>query len=415
MKIGKFAGGALAAAGTALLLTACGGGSAPQVSEDAGPVKLRWIMSADSQAEVDVWNHLAGMVTEEYPDITVKFESTPFKDYYNKLTAQAASDDLACIAGLQAQRVPDVGSLFTDLTPSFEADGFDIAAYEPSIVEGLQQDGKQLAVPYDLGPYVLYYNKDMFDAAGVPVPTPGWSEEEFMTAARALTKDGVYGYVADGTPDMWLPYVLSIGGDYIKDGKPDLTNDKVVEGFSWVTSLATEEKVAPAPPATGASNWPADQWRNGNAAMYVDGPWQLINAKQSVDFTVGLATTPAFDGTSITTMSGTGFGVTQSCENPEEAWKAISVIIGPEAQEYIADAGRGFPAYKEAQENWYATADVDGAKEAIDTALETVNVYRTTPKWNQLSALMQQYGVEAFNGTSTPADVLGQVQAQVAG
>lgn len=412
MKIGKLTAAVGLTAGVALIMSGCASGDAAEGS--GGDVELRWIMSADSQAEVDVWNHLADMVHEEYPNITVKFESAPFKDYYNKLTTQAASNDLACIAGLQAQRVPDVGSLFTDLTPAFERTDFDIAEYEPSIVEGLQSDdGKQLAVPYDLGPYVLYYNKDLFDAAGVPVPQPGWSVDEFMTAAKALTKDGVYGYAADGTPDTWLPYVLSIGGDYIADGKPDLTNDKVVEGFTWVTELATKEQVAPAPPATGASNWPADQWRNGNAAMYVDGPWQLINAKESVDFTVGLGTVPAFDGTSITTMSGTGFGVTASCAHPDEAWQAISVIIGPDAQQYIADAGRGFPAYTAAQESWYATAGVDGAKEAIDTALATVNVYRTTPKWNQLAALMQQYGVEAFNGSSTPAEVLEQVQQQV--
>lgn len=412
MKSGRIvAFGATTAVG-ALLLAGCAGGSGEAASD--GNVELRWIMSADSQKEVDVWNHLADMVHEEYPNITVKFESTPFKDYYNKLTAQAASNDLACIAGLQAQRVPDVGSLFTDLTPSFESTDFGIDDYAPSIVEGLQDDGKQLAVPYDLGPYVLYYNKDMFEAAGVALPTPGWSKDEFLAAAKALTKDGKYGFVADGTPDMWLPYVLSIGGTYIEDGKPDLTNDKVVQGFTWVTDLATQEKVAPAPPASGASNWPADQWRSGNAAMYVDGPWQLINAKENVPFTIGLATTPAFDGTSITTMSGTGFGVTTSCENPEEAWKAISVIIGPEAQKYIADAGRGFPAYLDAQANWYEVAGVDGAKEAIDTALATVDPYKTTPKWNETSALLQQYGVQAFNGSESPEDVLQQVQAQVA-
>ncbi|WP_230206010.1 ABC transporter substrate-binding protein [Actinomyces urinae] len=400
------------AVASALALTACGGGTG-QSSADGGQVELRWIMSADSQAEVDVWNHLAEMVTEKYPDIKVKFESSPFKDYYNKLTAQAASGDLACIAGLQAQRVPDVGSLFTDLNPAIEADGFDIDGYEPSIVEGLQQDGKQLAIPYDVGPYLLFYNKDMFDEAGVAEPSPGWSEKEFLDSAHALTKDGVYGYVADGNPDMWLPYALSIGGDYLKDGKPNLTDEKVVEGFKWVTELVTKEKVAPAPPATGAANWPADQWRNGNAAMYVDGPWQLMNAKKNVDFTLGISTVPAFDGSSVTTMSGTGFGVTESCKNPDEAWKAISVIIGPEAQEYIAGEGRGFPAYMAAQDTWYSLADVEGAKEAIDTAFETVNVYRTVPKWNQLSALMEQYGVEAFNGTSTPAEVLERVQIQV--
>jgi multiple sugar transport system substrate-binding protein len=411
MKSGRTVAFAASTAVAALLLTGCAGGD--QATGDSN-VELRWVMSADSQKEVDVWNHLAEMVHEEYPNITVRFESTPFKDYYNKLTAQAASNDLACIAGLQAQRVPDVGSLFTDLGPSFESTDFNIDEYAPSIVEGLQQDGQQLAVPYDLGPYVLYYNKDMFEAAGVPLPTPGWSVDEFLAAAKALTTDGRYGFVADGTPDMWLPYVLSIGGTYIEDNKPDLTNAKVVEGFTWVTDLATKEKVAPAPPASGASNWPADQWRSGNAAMYVDGPWQLINAKESVPFTIGLATTPAFDGTSITTMSGTGFGVTTSCEHPEEAWQAISVIIGPEAQKYIADAGRGFPAYLDAQENWYEVAGVDGAKEAIDTALATVDPYRTTPKWNETSALLQQYGVQAYNGSETPEAVLQQVQAQVA-
>lgn len=377
------------------------------------PVTLRWAMSADSQAEIAVWNHLADMVHEKYPNITVTFESTAFRDYYNKLAAQAAADDLACIAGLQAQRVPDYGQLFVDLTPFFKDAALDISAYEASIVEGLQQDGKQLAVPYDLGPYVLYYNKTRFAEAGIAEPKPGWSVDEFMAAAKALTKTGKYGFVADGTPDTWLPFVLSIGGNYINGDRPDLTNDKVVEGFSWVTALSSKEHVAPQLPATGASNYPADQFRSGNAAMYIDGPWQLINAKANVKFDIGIATTPTFGGKSITTMSGTGFGVTKSCEHPSEAFKAISVIIGPDAQRYIAESGRGFPAFKEAQSYWYKVADVEGARETIDAALKTVNVYRTTPRWNRIAQLVQQYAVEAFNGTSAPAKVLEEVQAQI--
>jgi len=397
----------------AMLAATVAAGCAGNVYAQDNSVNLRWAMSADSQAEIAVWKHLAEMVHQKYPEITVQFESTAFRDYYNKLATQAAANDLACIAGLQAQRVPDYGQLFVDLNPYFNSANFDIGAYEASIVDGLQQDGKQLAVPYDLGPYVLYYNKTMFDAAGVPEPHPGWSADEFLAAAKALTKDGKYGFVADGTPDMWLPFVLSIGGNYIKDGKPDLTNQKVVEGFTWVTNLASKEHVAPELPATGASNYPADQFRSGNAAMYIDGPWQLINAKANVDFDIGLATSPAFDGTSITTMSGTGFGVTKSCDHPEEAFKAISVIIGPEAQRYIAEAGRGFPAYKDAQSYWYEVADVDSAKEAIDTALSNVNVYRTTPRWNRLAQLLQQYAVEAFNGAKSPSEVLEEVQAQI--
>ena len=56
----------------------------------------------------------------------------------------------------------------------------------------------------------------------------------------------------------------------------------------------------------------------------------------------------------------------------------------------------------------------NNAQEAIDTALETVNVYATPPRWSQVSKLMQQYGVEAFNGSKSPADVLDQVAQQSA-
>lgn len=422
MKLKRVLPGVAALGVATLAFAGCSSGDtqAPNSTNQSGSasgkaeqVELRWAMSADSQAEVDVWQNLADRVTKEYPHIKIKLETTAYKDYYNKLTTQAAGNDLPCIAGLQAQRVPDVGELFVPLDDKLTG-LVDIQDYEASIVEGLTKDGDLLAVPYDLGPYVIFYNIDMFKEAGLDAPEPGWTKEQFLEAAHALTQNGKYGYAVDGTPDMWLPYVLSIGGNYLdEDGNPDLTNPKVVEGFTFVTDLVTKEKVAPAPPATGASNWPADQWRNGNVAMVIDGPWQLINARNSVSFEVGLTTTPAFDGTSITTMSGTGFGVTTSCANPDEAAQAISVIIGPESQQYIAEKGRGFPAYKAAQDYWYEVANVPTARAAIETALETVDPFRTSPGWNRVNSLLQQYAVEAFNGQATPEEVLTNVQSQI--
>lgn len=425
MRIARSHAGAVLAGAVVLTLAACGSGStggsgatggSTERSDDTTPsgqpVTLRWAMSADSQAEVDVWNHLAAMVTEEYPEIEVTFESTPYREYYNKLTAQAASNDLACIAGLQAQRVSDVGSLFVDLTPYFEDTGFDIGDYSDSIVEGLTSEGAQLAVPYDFGPFVVYVNKDLFAAAGLEQPAPSWTFEEFIAAAEALTGGDTYGWAVNGSPDAWLGWALSVGGEYMADGEPTLTNPGVVDGFSREVSLVTEYGVAQAPDASGQAGGASDLWRNGRAAMYIDGPWQLINARTTVDFEVGLTTLPSVDGSSVTTMSGTGFGVTASCENPDEAWKAISVIIGAEAQQYIADTGRGFPAYTAAQQSWYDTAGVDGAREAIETALETVDPYPTPAGWQQVSALLVQYSTEAFSGAKAPAEVLELVQQQ---
>jgi multiple sugar transport system substrate-binding protein len=412
MKIWKRVAAVSAATAVAVAMAGCSSSGSPGQGS-TGKVTLRWEMSADSQAEVNVWKHLADMVHTKYPNITVKFESTPYASYYNKLTSQAAANNLACIAGLQAQRVSDVGNLFVDLKPYYSADkSFSLAAYEPSITKSLVQNGTQLAVPYDFGPYVMFYNRTAFKNAGLAEPKPGWTYAEFLADAKKLTTGGKYGFVADGAVDNWLPFVLSTGGTYSKGDKPDVANAGMVKGLTTVSDLVTKEKVAPQVPASGSSGFAADQWRSGNAAMYIDGPWQLINAKQNVKFDVGITTFPSIDGQSVATMSGTGFGITSSCNDKADAWKAISVIIGSDAQKYIAKSGRGLAALESAQPYYYKAAAVDGAQEAIDAELKTVNLYKTPPRWSQVSALMQQYVVEALDGNKSPASVLTQVQSQ---
>lgn len=414
MKIRRGVAALAATAAAAIALTGCAGNNGPGQG-GSGKVTLRWEMSADSQAEVDVWNHLADMVHEKYPNITVKFESTPYASYYNKLTSQAAANNLACIAGLQAQRASDVGNLFVDLKPYYSADkNFSLSAYEPSITKSLAQNGQQLAVPYDFGPYVMFYNRTAFKQAGLAEPKPGWTYDEFLADAKKLTTGGKYGFVADGAIDNWLPFVLSTGGGYMKNDKPDVANAGMVRGLTMVSDLVNKDKVAPQVPASGSSGFAADQWRSGNAAMYIDGPWQLINAKQNVKFDVGITTFPSINGKSVATMSGTGFGITSSCNDKADAWKAISVIIGSDAQKYIAETGRGLAALQSAQPYYYKTANVAGAQEAIDSELKTVNVYKTPPRWSQVSALMQQYVVEALDGNKSPSSVLTQVQSQSA-
>lgn len=393
-------------AALALGLAAC--------SSDGGDdenVTLRWAMSADSQAEVEVWEHLADMVTEKYPNITVKFESAPFGDFYNKLTTQAAGNDLPDISGLVGQRVNDVGSLFIDLEPYFASTDFNLADYDPAMVAGLKTEAGQLAIPYDLGPIIMFYNKDMFEEAGLELPSLDWTFEEFLADAEALTTDDHFGYAVQA--GQWFPWALSQGGQYEKDGTPTMTDPGIVAGFQTEVDLVTKYHVADAPGASGTGGGAGDLWRSGRAAMAMDGPWSIINARDNIDFEMGLTTIPSIDGKSITMMAGTGFGITSTSEHPEEAWKAISVIIGPEAQKYIADAGRGYPAYIEARPEYYQTVGVDGTQEALETALATADSWQTPAGWQQVTSLLDQYAPEAFAGTKSAQEVLETIQAQL--
>ena len=76
------------------------------------------------------------------------------------------------IVSLQSLRAPGFADLMVPLDERIKADKFDIDAFDPSIIKGLSRNGKQFALPYDFGPWVIYYNHDMFVKAGLPLPRP---------------------------------------------------------------------------------------------------------------------------------------------------------------------------------------------------------------------------------------------------
>ncbi len=109
----------------------------------AEPVKLTWFMWSGSEPEVVAWKHVAALVTEKYPDITVEFQTTSFPDYWTKLPALAAAGKLPDIISLQSLRAPGFAGLMEPLDDRIKADKFDIGSFEPSILKGLSRDGKQ--------------------------------------------------------------------------------------------------------------------------------------------------------------------------------------------------------------------------------------------------------------------------------
>ena len=87
-------------------------------------------------------------------------------------------------------------------------------------------------------------------------------------------------------------------------------------------------------------------------------------------------------------------------------------MTGPEAEQYLAEAGRAFAARKDFQKFWYdvAAVGVVGAREALPAALKTAEPYVTTPNWATVAALFEQYAPLAFGGSEQPGKVLDTIQ-----
>src|SRR5947209_5560633 len=174
------------AAVAAIALTGCGGNSGSSSGSGSGSgggsggaTNLTWFMWSGSNTEVQAWKHIADLVTQKYPNIHLTFQTASFNDYFTKLAAQASGGNAPCILGMQSLRAPGLGQLLQPLDDLAKKQGVDLSQFDQSIVKGLQVDGKQVAVPYDLGPLMIYFNKDMFAKAGAKAPAPGWTTDDF--------------------------------------------------------------------------------------------------------------------------------------------------------------------------------------------------------------------------------------------
>jgi len=386
------------------------GGAALATSTLAAPVTLKWGMWAGSDAEIAAWRHVADMVTAKYPDIKIELETASWPDYWTKLPTQAASSQLPDIVSLQSLRAPGFASLMTPLDELAKRDNFDVAAFDKSIIGGLSSDGHLLALPYDFGPLLMFYNADLFAKENVPVPKEGWTKDDFRKAAKTLTHGSQYGFGIGGV-DQVVSWTASDGATYLKDGQIDLTNEKFAAAFQDYANLVAKDKVAPLVPSTGGAQMgdiSRGSFAAGNIAMVIDGPWQLINLKNSVKFKIGLAPVPAGSAGSITVTAGSGFGIASTSPHQEEAWKAVQILTGPEAEQYLASEGRAFAARTAQQQFWYKAAaqGVDNAEAGLNAALKGTVPYVTTPNWNTVNNLFEQYEPLALSGKQTGAQVL---------
>lgn len=389
------------------------GGVALAGAAYAAPVTLTWGMWVGSDAEKAAWQHVADMVTAKYPDIKITLQTSSWPDYWTKLPTLAASNQLPDIVSLQSLRTPGFASLLTPLDDLAKRDNFDLTAFDKSIIGGLSSDGHVVALPYDFGPLITYYNADWFKKAGITPPAPGWTVDDMRKDAKALTSGSQYGFGVGGV-DQVTSWALSAGANYLNSsGDLDLTNDKMVKAFQDYVDLVGKDKVAPLQAASGGAQI-GDMSRGGfaagNIAMMVDGPWQLINLKNSVKFTMGIAPVPAGAAGSIGVTAGSGFGIAATSPHQEEAWKAIQILTGPDAEQYLASQGRAFAARIADQQYWYANAKgVDNVEAAMAAALKTAVPEVTTANWNTVNNLFEQYEPLALAGKQTAADTLATI------
>jgi len=275
------------------------------------------------------------------PGVTVEALAMPPEDYWPRLSALAAAGDLPDVFAMSSgfvQSWAEAGNL-ADLTGLITDE--QLAQYYDSAASvGVIGDAR-VAFPQNWVAPVMYYNIDMFDAAGVEHPQADWTWDDFLAAAQALTVD----QNEDGTPEqygMWLygryshiePWIFRNGGRLLNADMTALDpSPEAVNALEFLTSLVNEHGVAPAP-AEMEGIRQQDVFALGMAAMWVDGSWNIANVRDIAgdSFQWGIAQVPvgpdATDETARAYAWADMLAIATNSEQPDLAWDFIQHMVG---------------------------------------------------------------------------------------
>lgn len=353
---------------------------------------LAMFSSADTTIRLSVWDGDKALETirkickqfeAENPGIRVKLENYDYTLYHQKMIityAAGVAPDVVMMDGSHYQFLATRGALlplnkFFPRSPGFDINEF----YQPQVRSYTFHDQLYI-LPRDIAPIgLVYYNKKMFQDAGLPLPDGTWTwdfkvrpelkEKDFLWVCQHFVKkdnDGKYiqwGY-APGWPQMQADtYALQMGAmqydDYAEPSRVLADAPKRIKAFQFAADFANKLHLAPSNAEAAGSLMMTTQqmFVQKKIAMYQNGIWEVPNMRKMLkpgtpewfDWDICLA--PAYageDGKPVRkyTTGGSGYSIMSSTKNPDLAWKLTKFLSGPVGMTEMAKAGIAQPAIR---------------------------------------------------------------------
>ena len=372
---------ALGLAGTmALSLAACGGSgdstadtastaestasSTEATAESTGSgdeaVTLNWALwDKDSTA---YWQALADGYMESHPNVTIEMTDLGSTDYMTQLATQLAGGN-GELDVLSIKDIPGYSNLINlgMLEPLSGKLTTDESKFNGVLEQLTAEDGNYYAVPFRSDFWVVYYNKDIFDQAGVEYPTNDMTMADFDAKIREVNeKAGVYGNIYHTWRSTTTLFGILDGQHTVIDGNYDFLKpyyEQVLsEQADGVIPNYGEQK-------TSGLHY-SGAFAQGNVAMMPMGYWYastligyIKDGTASMNW--GIVSVPHLEGVAAGSSFGspTGIAISNASANKEEAWKLVSWMCSEDGAKAIAQTGTR-PAYvSEAVAEVMASAD----------------------------------------------------------
>jgi multiple sugar transport system substrate-binding protein len=359
-------------AASVALLAGCGGGSA---GESSG--SIRFLVFGDPP-EINAYRTLIRSFAEAEPDIDVQLvEASDREDLIARLSTSLAGGsppDLFLMnyrfyGQFAARGVLEPLERYTDRSEAFELDDF-----YPQAVDAFRWDGEITCLPQNISSLVVYYNRDLFERFGVPLPRNAMLWADFVSLASQMTRDKngqpvvgadpdlprantapaeIYGLGVEASIIRLAPFVWSAGGEIVDDEeKPTrftLDTPEAKNVIEQYFALRTLHGVVPTDQEIESED-DESRFANGRLAMLLSSRRSVPTFREAAKFDWDIVSLPVFrDPAGI--LHSDAYCMTKASDSKDAAWRFVEYALGPEGAPVVARTGRTVPSLKSVAES----------------------------------------------------------------
>lgn len=416
----------------------------------AGQKTIVWMTRTNNRTE-NVWQKevVLPAYAKEAPDVFVKVLNINQDDIAVKREAMIAAKEPLHVwstnwggDGFASDRYR---GLIQDLTPLIERDNFDLSDFLPDVLAIYESEGKQWGIPFlTTGSYV-YYNKKLFDDAGVPYPPTDWNDKSwtwdaYIELAKKLTKNtddintAVFGTDTswqnlEGPPMQFGHFIWP--EDAYDTGFADkvtVSDEKSIQAFQTLHDLIYVHKVAPDAAANQAMDQLGGAFQSGKLAMNIEGGWGHWVYRDLIDdpngFCWGAAPlpwgSPDADVRAVIYTDPWVITAGMDQENTDLAWNFVKFLASKDIQASFTNTSGTPPVRASLLQDYYKLYEkctpADQTQQAFEGAFphgrESSN--HMLVRWDELNTTWNNLMTPFFDDPEgKAADVLPQVEAAV--
>jgi multiple sugar transport system substrate-binding protein len=395
----------LIGAGLALAAAGCGKEDA---SSDSGPVEISYMVWDKDQAPV--LQKIADEFTKAHPTIRINIQMAPWDDYWTKLQTTVSGGNAPDVFWMNGTNIGLYASqkVLLPISDQITTDGLDLTSFPQSLVDLYTFRGKHYALPKDYDTIGLWYNKELFDAAGVKYPDETWTWDTLTQAAVKLTNSakGVYGIGAPNLNQTQYYNTIAQAGGYVisPDGKTSGFDDpKTIAGVQFWVDLIHKYKVSPTLKQMTDTK-PRDMFMSGKIAMLYGGSWSANGFHQNAEIKdkIDVAVLPKGAKRAVM-IHGLGNVIFAKTKHPKQAWEWVKFLGSQQAQQIQAQGGAVISAYKGTEKAWVDAIPSYHLQTYIDQVADAVPMPHSvnTSAWAKVETDML---ADAWEGTRAVPD-----------